>query len=82
MRVAVPPAAGIVYRSPSSSKTIVCPSGERSRESQVPSLTSNATVRVGVSGSESFFLVVSFVLSRVVSAAQRDAAAAGRGAGR
>src|SRR5439155_10204224 len=66
MRVAAPPVTGIVYRSPSSSNTIVLPSGETSRESQVPSCASNSTLRVGVSGSES-------VLARCV--------VSGRGAG-
>src|SRR2546426_1144411 len=55
MRVAAPPVTGIVYRSPSSSNTIVLPSGETSSESQVPSCASNSTLRVGVSGSESVF---------------------------
>ena len=53
MRVASPPAIGIVYRSPSSSNTIVLPSGDTSSDNHVPSCASNATVRVGVSGSES-----------------------------
>jgi len=53
IRVAAPPATGNVYRSPSSSNTIVFPSGDTSSESQVPSCVSNSTVRVGVSGSES-----------------------------
>src|SRR2546422_5807137 len=62
MRVAVPPAIASVYRSPSSSNTIVRPSGETSSESHVPSEVVKSTLRVGVSGSESVFL-------RAVSAA-------------
>src|SRR2546427_8427320 len=62
MRVAVPPAIASVYRSPSSSNTMVRPSGETSSESHVPSEVVKSTLRVGVSGSES-------VLLRAVSAA-------------
>jgi hypothetical protein len=51
MRVAAPPVAGIVYRSPSKSKTIVFPSGLRSSESQVPSSVVKTSGRVGMSGS-------------------------------
>src|SRR5512146_2514112 len=50
MRVAFPPSMGRVYKSPSSSKTIVLPSGERSSESQVPSSVVNLSGVVGVSG--------------------------------
>src|SRR2546428_13742477 len=59
MRVAVPPVIAIVYKSPSSSKTMLRPSGETSSEIQVPSCVSNSTLRVGVSGRLSFFVVES-----------------------
>src|SRR5258707_361995 len=60
-RVAAPPTAGSVYRSPSSSNTIVRPSGDTSSDSQVPSDVSNSMVRVVTRGSSSFlfFLLVS-----------------------
>src|SRR5687767_4533772 len=48
--VAVPPAIGIVYRSPSRSNTIVRPSGLTSREIQLPSSVSRLIERVGRSG--------------------------------
>src|SRR6059058_4237300 len=53
MRFASPPARGIVYRSPSSSNTIVCPSGDTSSEIQVPSDVVKSTLRVGFKGNES-----------------------------
>jgi len=42
-----------VYRSPSSSNTIVCPSGDTSSDIQVPSDVVKSTARVGFKGSES-----------------------------
>src|SRR5690348_11133948 len=59
IRVAVPPAMGMVYRSPTSSNTMVLPSGETSRDIQVPSDVENDTVRVVLSGRSPFFLPVS-----------------------
>src|SRR5690348_491345 len=59
IRVAVPPAMGMVYRSPTSSNTMVLPSGETSRDIQVPSDVENETVRVVLSGRSPFFLPVS-----------------------
>src|SRR5207249_11009112 len=53
MRFASPPVGGIVYRSPSSSNTIVCPSGDTSSEIQVPSDVVKSTLRVVFRGSES-----------------------------
>src|SRR5260221_14573105 len=50
MRFASPPITGIVYRSPSSSNTIVCPSGDTSSEIQVPSDVVKSTARVGFKG--------------------------------
>src|SRR5213075_1508713 len=65
MRVAVPPATGIVYRSPRSSNTMVLPSGETSSDIHVASDVSKLTVRAVFSGKESSLtLVVSrFVVS-------------------
>src|SRR2546430_6444076 len=53
MRFASPPVGGIVYRSPSSSNTIVCPSGDTSSEIQVPSDVVKSTLRVVFKGNES-----------------------------
>src|SRR5256885_8431457 len=53
MRFASPPVGGIVYRSPSSSNTIVCPSGDTSSEIQVPSEVVKSTLRVAFKGRES-----------------------------
>src|SRR6266576_2154150 len=53
MRFASPPVGGIVYRSPRSSNTIVCPSGDTSSEIQVPSDVVKSTLRVVFRGSES-----------------------------
>jgi len=52
--VAVPPLAGIVYRSPSRSKTSVCPSGLMSTDIHEPSVVVNSTVRVGSRGRPSW----------------------------
>jgi len=49
----LPPASGSVYRSPSSSNTTVCPSGDTSSDIQVPSDVMKSTARVGFKGSES-----------------------------
>ena len=62
-RVAVPPATGMVYRSPSSSKTIDLPSGDTSSDIQVASDVSKLTVRAICSGSESSLIVT---VSRLV----------------
>src|SRR5947208_15790246 len=53
MRFASPPVTGIVYRSPSSSSTMDCPSGDTSSEIQVPSDVVKSTLRVGFKGNES-----------------------------
>src|SRR5437764_14842308 len=53
MRFASPPVTGIVYRSPSSSSTTVCPSGDTSSEIQVPSDVVQSTLRVAFRSSES-----------------------------
>src|SRR5437879_2919756 len=53
MRFASPPVTGRVYRSPSSSNTMVCPSGDTSSEIQVPSDVVKSTLRVVFKGSES-----------------------------
>src|SRR5947208_14955229 len=53
MRFASPPVTGIVYRSPSSSSTTVCPSGDTSSEIQVPSDVVKSTLQVGFKGNES-----------------------------
>src|SRR5579864_6707194 len=59
--LAVPPAIGTVYRSPTRSKMMVWPSGETSSESHVPSLVANSILRAGLSGSgSSFFGAASF----------------------
>src|SRR5215469_4773478 len=50
---------GMVYRSPTSSNTMVLPSGETSGDIQVPSDVVNETVRVVVRGRSPFFLPVS-----------------------
>src|SRR6266851_2098042 len=65
IRVAAPPVIGIVYRSPSNSKTMVLPSGDTSRDIHVPSDVSKLTLRVIGNGSESsLILTVSrFVVS-------------------
>src|SRR5262245_55281670 len=55
MRLAFPPPIGSVYRSPSSSNRIVRPSGERSRETQVPSVAVKRRFRLGMSGRELAF---------------------------
>jgi len=47
-----PPRASTAKRSPSSSNTIVLPSGETSGDSHVPSLVSIEMCRVGLSGSD------------------------------
>src|SRR5262245_57092395 len=60
MRVALPPAIGIVYRSPRMSKTIVCPLGETSSEIQDASSVVNFRDRVVMSGSP-FVLPAAFV---------------------
>src|SRR5678815_996825 len=51
MRVALPPAIGIVYRSPRMSNTIVWPLGETSSEIQDASSVVNLRDRVVMSGS-------------------------------
>ena len=56
MALASPPSIGRVYRSPSSSKRIVLPSGEMSSETHVPSSVVNSTVRSGLSGRPLGFL--------------------------
>src|SRR5690348_11535101 len=52
--VAVPPPIGIVYRSPRRSKTIVRPSGDTSREIQVPSSVSRLIDRAATSSRSGF----------------------------
>src|SRR6185503_10892512 len=52
--VAVPPAIGTVYRSPSRSKTMVRPSGDTSSEIHVPSSVSRLIDRVGTSSRSGF----------------------------
>src|ERR1043165_404127 len=47
MRVALPPGIGTVYRAPTTSNTIVLPSGETSSDIQVPSSVVNDAWRVG-----------------------------------
>src|SRR5215469_9837536 len=47
---ASPPEKGMVYRSPTSSKTMALPSAETSSESQVPSVVMKSTLRAGLSG--------------------------------
>ena len=63
IRVALPPVIGMVYRSPSSSNTIVLPSGETSSDIHVASDVSKLTVRAIFNGSESS---LTFVVSRFV----------------
>src|SRR6185436_13296829 len=64
MRVAFPPAIGIVYRSPRMSKTIVWPLGETSSEIQDASSVVNLSDRVVMSGRpfvrEAAFVALSF----------------------
>src|ERR1043165_5021038 len=66
MRVALPPGIGTVYRAPTTSNTIVLPSGETSSDIQVPSSVVNDAWRVGrigrselgaVLGASAFFAV-------------------------
>src|SRR4029079_10240359 len=52
MRVAFPPAIGIVYRSPRMSNAMVFPSGETSREIHDASSVVNLSERVVMSGNE------------------------------
>ncbi len=53
--VAVPPAIGIVYKSPRRSNTIVWPSGLTSSDIQLTSVALNFAERSALSGSGSFF---------------------------
>jgi hypothetical protein len=50
MRFASPPAMGIEYKFPKSSKTIVVLSGETSKNIHVPSSEVNSSFRSGLSG--------------------------------
>src|SRR5262245_33241450 len=63
MRVAVPPVTGIVYRSPSTSKTIVRPSGVRSREIHDASVVAKDNLRGVINGNEPVLVAALLALS-------------------
>ena len=67
MRVAVPPAMGSVYRSPSSSNTMVRPSGDTSSEIHEPSVVVKSSERVPMSGSDFVLPAAVFALSFCVA---------------